>query len=187
MLERYNPGVTRHPCPFHALALLLTLPNLVGCMGHSPLLNDEVELIENYGGSISVGWSPYDVSFFDHVQPIPVDDDDFKRLIDALKNFRSLEILDMKATDISDKSLPLIATLKTLERVYLTGTNVTPAGLPHLRKLPRLWFVELSRDRFTDADVQSLQSQMPRVQFRRAEKPYPNHLRPGTRPAASND
>lgn len=89
-----------------------------------------------------------------------------------MKNFRNLKILDMTATDISDKFLPLIATLKTLERAYLNGTKVTPDGVLHLRALPKLWFVELSHDRFTESDVQRLQSQMPRVQFRHAQDPY---------------
>ena len=186
MPEWYNCRVTHHPCPLHALALLLTLPNLVGCFGHSPLLNDEVELIESYGGSISVGWSPERVYFFDHVQPIPIDDSDFEVLIEALREFRTLKSLNMKATDISDRSLPLIATLKTLERVELAGTKVTRDGILHLGKLPELELLILSRDKFTDADLQFLQLQMPCVEFWLAEEPYPNHSRPDTQPAASD-
>lgn len=154
--------------------MLATLPMLVGCMGHSPFLNDEVELIESYGGSISVGWSPDDVGFFDHVQPIPVDDDDFKKIIEALRAFRNLEILDMKETNITDRSIPLIATLESLERVELTGTKVTREGVLKLQRLPRLWLVTLSQDRFTENDVDFMKARMPRVHFRREQEPFPN-------------
>src|SRR5688572_14198287 len=105
--------------------MLTTLPMLVGCMGHSPFLNDEVELIESYGGFISVGWSPERVGFFDHVRPVPVNDEDFKKIAIALRKFKNLKALNMKETDITDRSLPLIATLASLDRVQLTGTKVT--------------------------------------------------------------
>ena len=154
------------------VAMFASLPTLVGCMGHSPFLNDEVELIDSYGGSISVGWSPYYVSFFDHVQPIPVDDNDFKKIIEALRAFRNLQYLDMKETDITDRSIPLIATLESLERVQLTGTNVTRDGVLKLQQLPKLCLVTVSRNRFTEDDVHFMNARMPRIQFRREEEPF---------------
>ena len=156
------------------VAMLATLPTLVGCMGHAPLLNDEVELIESYGGSIGVGWSPYRVSFFDHVQPIPVDDDDFEKIIEALREFRNLQYLNMKETDIMDRSIPLIATLESLERVALTGTKVTREGVLKLQRSPKLELVTLSQDRFTEDDVHFMKARMPHVEFWREEESFPD-------------
>src|SRR5687767_7490825 len=96
------------------ICMLLPLPTLLGCIGHSPSLDDEVELIESYGGFISVGWSPERVGFFDHVRPIPVNDEDFKKIVSALRKFKNLKALNMKETAITDQSLPLMATLGTL-------------------------------------------------------------------------
>jgi len=107
---------------------------------------------------------------------LPFDD---KRLA-CLKNFPNLQRLDLGASDVSDKGLPLVGALKKMVFLFMSRSLVTAAGLPHLTglnhlttlhlsytplgggslaalaSLPALVEVELDRCQLTDSQINSL-------------------------------
>jgi uncharacterized membrane protein/mono/diheme cytochrome c family protein len=66
--------------------------------------------------------------------------------------------LDMSASLITDKSMPLIAQFKHLTRLKLDNTAITDAGIAPLKKLSRLRTLNLYGTQVTDKGLQTLQS-----------------------------
>ena len=55
-----------------------------------------------------------------------------------IKDYKQLWVLNLDTTLVSDKSLPLIGTFKTLSDLRLSGTNIKGTGFEHLNKLTQL-------------------------------------------------
>ncbi|MFI5381787.1 MAG: hypothetical protein ACHRHE_21020 [Tepidisphaerales bacterium] len=142
-----------------------------GCMGQSPFLHGAIERIEESGGGVDWHWSPEGIFFDLGHHPARLGDQDVSRLMPTFRQFDQLKILDFTGTPITNASLREIATLNTLERVYLAATKITPDGLLELKKLPKLWYVTVPSERFTEDDVRSLQNQMPGVTIKRQKDP----------------
>ncbi len=61
-----------------------------------------------------------------------------------LKNYQSLHYLNLDTTLITDKSLPVIAGLKSIFDLRLSGTNIKGTGFDNLNRLPNLRMLNIS-------------------------------------------
>src|SRR5579872_3044100 len=71
------------------------------------------------------------------------------------------EGLSLWGADITDDSLANLQSLKKLRGLGLGNTPITPKGLVYLQKLDSLLDLWLSRNRFTDPDVEDLRQKCP--------------------------
>jgi Leucine Rich repeat len=75
--------------------------------------------------------------------------------------------VDLSGTQISDAGLAHLKGLTTLETLYLSGTRVSDAGLAHLKGLTTLKTLHLFRTRVSDAGVTEFHRVMPKVKMLR--------------------
>jgi hypothetical protein len=68
-----------------------------------------------------------------------IDDDDIDKLA-VLPNLRSLGL----QTELTDASVPLVTALPHVRRLTLRGAKITEASVPHLQRLSRLEWLDLS-------------------------------------------
>jgi len=74
-----------------------------------------------------------------------------------LAGFTTLERLDLSGTDITGAALQHLAPLTKLEHLHLTFTKVDDAGLVYLKPLTRLKWLDLSWTEVTDAGLAHLE------------------------------
>jgi len=83
-----------------------------------------------------------------------------------LKDCQSLSNIDIgQNKNITDHCLPTLLTFKKLNRLNLTDTSVTMAGLKQLAKLPKLERLTLSYDRLTTKQLLEMRKLLPRCQI----------------------
>lgn len=155
--------------------LLLLFALLGGCQ--SPFAAPAIRQVEQHGGFVSWEWNPKQVTFYNPSRRTQMDDAEFAEVSGALACLRNLERVDLTATDITDRSLSKVARLRDLRQVYLAATQVTPAGVLELRPLPRLEYLTVPSERFSEEDIRRLQAEMPEVRFGRIEAAQAHRLR----------
>jgi hypothetical protein len=79
-------------------------------------------------------------------------------------------LLALENSDISDESMPLIRKLPTLMSLCLQGTRLTTDGLEQLRGMPRLKYIWVSADAFTEQEVAHLERALSGVDIERCFK-----------------
>ncbi len=84
-----------------------------------------------------------------------------EQLEDMLHDIPQLEELFLDDTQITDAGLKHLKGLSALRRLQLDGTQVRDAGLEHLKGLARLQHLTLHKTQVTDAGVQKLQQALP--------------------------
>jgi hypothetical protein len=77
-------------------------------------------------------------------------------LVDETDPDRPVVAVDLTATAATDTDLELVASLPTVKRLYLGGTDVTGAGLAHLRGLTQLQELYLFSTRVDDSGLAQL-------------------------------
>src|SRR5258708_4348992 len=106
-----------------------------------------VQAIKQLGGRVTIddtlpGKPVVGVSFFQ------------RKITDAaleeLKEFKSLQDLDLRYTQITDEGLKHLRELRSLETLYLDFTRGTDAGLQELKELRSLRLISLIRTQVTD-------------------------------------
>lgn len=74
-----------------------------------------------------------------------------------------LEELDIAKTEVTNAGAAAIAQIDGLRRLYIQHTRMTEDGLRQLRPLDNLILLHLSKDQFSQADVQRIGSLIPSV------------------------
>jgi hypothetical protein len=77
-----------------------------------------------------------------------------------------LEELNLSYSPVTDDATRDLAGLDRLRRLWLRGTALTDAGLAHLRELPKLEYLDVSRTAVGPEGVARLQAAIPRLQVR---------------------
>ena len=77
-----------------------------------------------------------------------------------IKNFKPLYHVNLHATLVSDKSMPLLGTFKEIRDLRLSGTNVKGAGFEHLARLSQLFRLNLAALTLTPGTVAKLKPLM---------------------------
>ena len=101
--------------------------------------------------------------------PRPFGDEELRRAIPHLKPLPRLE-LDVSSTQVTNKSMVLLADLPRLIEVNLAGTEVTAAGVALLRDATSLKSVLLEPSQVSSEELQSLRREMPRTKFMAVER-----------------
>jgi Leucine-rich repeat (LRR) protein len=83
-------------------------------------------------------------------------DKDLKGVAGALAALKNLKTLDLINTKVTDDGLKELARLKGLQGLHLGGTEVTDAGLKHLKSLKALRQLDLSTTKVSDNGVKEL-------------------------------
>lgn len=78
------------------------------------------------------------------------------RVVDDITTLTNVETLDLGAESITDDALSRLHSLPRLKFLRLGGTGVTDAGLPRLAELTRLQWLELSYTKVTDGGLERL-------------------------------
>ena len=73
-----------------------------------------------------------------------------------LKELTQLQRLELSGADVTDAGLEHLKGLTQLQRLVLTGTRVSDAGLEHLRRLTQLQLLNLAHTQVTDAGLEHL-------------------------------
>jgi len=73
-----------------------------------------------------------------------------------LKEFRSLQTLDLSYTQVTDAGLKELTVFKSLQTLNLSDTHVTDDGLKELKELKSLQWLDLSNTRVTAAGLKEL-------------------------------
>ena len=122
--------------PLITVLTFLSLATLTGCASFGS--RDE-QLLERVGGSYvpsGEAWfaraAPVFVVSFDPAQHV-LTDDDLRLVFPSLRRVDSVQ-LDLSGSRVSDESIPLINSLRSLRSVDLNDTQVTAAGIGRLRK-----------------------------------------------------
>lgn len=76
-----------------------------------------------------------------------------------LRPLRSLDMLRVWDTKITDKGLEVVEYLPKLRWLYLSGTAIKGPGLVHLKKVPLLRGLDLRATQITDASLKQLKTQ----------------------------
>jgi hypothetical protein len=76
---------------------------------------------------------------------------------------RSLKVLDLSRTSVTDDGVKRLSRLKTLEELALNQTAVGDAGLAAIAQLPELRMLDLSETRVTSAGLASL-AKLPKLE-----------------------
>lgn len=66
---------------------------------------------------------------------------------------------------ISDKSIPTLAGIKTLQRLEIGETHFTVDALEQLKKLPDLKGIKIYNTQLTEADVEQLRKRLPKLKI----------------------
>jgi len=80
-----------------------------------------------------------------------------------LTGFKSLRFLNLIDTDVTDRSLPLIAKLSKVQVLRLNKTNITGSGFDSLTKLPDLHDISLEGIDLKPGNIDKLRPIMPRL------------------------
>ena len=80
---------------------------------------------------------------------------------DNLTPAPNTQILDLSNTQITDAGLVHLKELTKLEELYLVGTNVTDDGLVHLKEMNNLQKLSLKFTKVTDAGIAELKQALP--------------------------
>ncbi len=78
--------------------------------------------------------------------------------------FKKLERLFLSGSEVSDTGMSSVAQLHDLAELSLAGSRVTDAGLMELSKLPELSYLSLEDTRITDAGLAHL-ARLPQLRF----------------------
>jgi len=81
------------------------------------------------------------------------------------RKLKSLTMLDLDLTNVTDAGLKEIAELKNLTMLDLATTKVTDEGLKEIAKLNNLRFLRLDDTVVTDAGLKKLQEALPRCRL----------------------
>ena len=73
--------------------------------------------------------------------------------------------VDLYGTQITDAGLVHLKDLTNLQRLYLDQTQVTDAGLVHLKGLTTLTVLDIKNTPITDAGVAELKKALPKCQI----------------------
>jgi hypothetical protein len=127
-------------------------------------LEDAVVAVESNGGAVGISGSylrgPHMV-FIPEGSKSVFGDSELSAMTTALARFCELKVLDLKNTDITDKSLPLILRLQTIEQLDISGTDITTDGVVKLSALSNLNNLTISEGQA--GDVQKLVRGFPHV------------------------
>ena len=85
-----------------------------------------------------------------------LDDAILASVSDALSEFRSLQVLDIRRSAISDESARLLGQLPSLSHLRLSGTRVTDETIESIKHLPNLQSLWVADTELTDACVGDL-------------------------------
>jgi internalin A len=86
--------------------------------------------------------------------------------LESLKQLKSLQILNLSQTAITDAGLKPIASLPNLRNLILP-VSITDAGLVHLKGLRNLKILLLNGTKVTDAGLRDIQQALPRARISR--------------------
>lgn len=78
--------------------------------------------------------------------------------VQRIQGLTNLERLDLSRTNITDAGLEGLSSLPNLSSLQLQGTQISDAGLVHLKKLTNLKHLDLSDTEITDAGLAQLRS-----------------------------
>ena len=95
------------------------------------------------------------------------DDNDLAQMVIGLAAFPQLTTLRFGSTNITDAGLAHLKSLSQLQNLSLESTAITDAGLAHLKDLTYLETLNLKDTKVTDAGVQEFQTAMPKVKVER--------------------
>jgi len=85
-----------------------------------------------------------------------LDDKVFASVSDVLTGFRSLLVLDVRRSAITDESAHLLGQLLSVTHLRLSGTRVSDTTIREIRKLPNLQYLWLAQTEVTDQCVDDL-------------------------------
>jgi len=88
----------------------------------------------------------------------PITDSDLKYLKEMLSELHSLSL---GGTQVTDAGLEHLKGMSQLQHLYLNNTHVTDAGLEHLKGLTQLQELLLSGTQVTNEGVRKLQHALP--------------------------
>ncbi len=78
--------------------------------------------------------------------------------VQRIQGLTNLERLDLSRTNITDAGLEGLLSLQNLSSLQLHGTQISDAGLVHLKKLTNLKYLDLSDTEIKDAGLAQLRS-----------------------------
>ena len=93
-----------------------------------------------------------------------------------LKVFQRVYVVNLNDTQVTDAGLEHLRGLTNLVWLWLNNTPVTDAGLEHLRGLTNLQWLRLDNTPVTDAGVKKLQKLRPACQIHWTRR-YPGNVR----------
>ncbi|MFO0871702.1 MAG: hypothetical protein U0935_22490 [Pirellulales bacterium] len=94
-----------------------------------------------------------------HVQVVDATDTGLPdKALAWLAHFPKLNVLQLSGTAVTNEGLAAIASLQTLEMVYLDRTDIGDAGLEHLKGLENIVVLVLERSQVTGAGLATLGS-----------------------------
>jgi hypothetical protein len=76
----------------------------------------------------------------------------------SLAGYPWIEGVALQGTEITDRGIESLSTIKRLGNVRLRGVSITDSGLAQLPRLPGLWKLQLSADQFTGAGFEAFRS-----------------------------
>ena len=79
------------------------------------------------------------------------------RSLQYLEGFTAIIGIDLSGTQVTDKGMAVVGSLKGLEYLQLSGTSISDAGLAELRGLERLEAIDLSHTKVTQAGAKYLE------------------------------
>ena len=91
----------------------------------------------------------------------PFDDDALRRSIEPLNTFTKFQTLDLVSSDISDAGLKHLKGLHNLETLRLTDTGVSDQGIDDLTDLKSLHRLQIERTKITDEGIARLKAALP--------------------------
>lgn len=71
----------------------------------------------------------------------------------------------MNQTNIGDADMELIGTFTNLKSLFLVGTRITDASIPHLKKLKNLQRLDITGTKISEQGKRDLQTPMPELKI----------------------